>query len=970
MAQFAAAGIAIAAGLRVELIGNDLLATIVAVVWLVGITNAFNLLDNMDGLAATLAAVACGYFAIDAATLHEDELVLALALSLGFACVGFLPYNLRPGRRAAVFMGDSGSQVLGFMLAALALASSWTTAGTTVATMLLPLLVLAIPILDTTLVTVARLAERRPVTQGGRDHSSHRLVYYGLSESRAVALLAMIAIALGATGVAYNVLDEPRLTAVGVVLTFVLLVQFGGFLTELSELSRRGEPGDTSLRHAFTLRAAPAGRGARRLRADQRLVPRLVPARDRRQGNRAAARTFLAALPVVLGMTYVAFVGFRIYRRVWRYATARDALAIALACFVSDMAALAIVAATRPLGDFPARIFLVDAVVCTAAVTFSRLVLRLGPTVRALRRRGSRRRVLVVGAGRAGRSLVRELREDPDARVVGFLDDNLALRRRRIQGVTVLGTTDEVGHGAGDGAAGRGARLDPERAPRTPGCGRPGLRRGAGTVPLRAPAHRDAIPVGRSDRRVSARHRRGGSSRLDTLIPLLFAYCALAALYVWQAWRRETPTIFTDELELTQISRAIADTGEPARRGVAYGFTSLVPWLTAPAWWLNSVVDAFEAVKYLQALVMTTAIFPAYALARLVVSRPWALFAAVASVAAPALAYAPILVEEPVRLPGGDARPLPDPPRRGGAEPAFRAARLRRLRARLPRALAARRRVPRVGALARRPGVALAAGAGVGARRGQAGTGSEPILLALGAVFLFSALMSTGSDEWARTTNFYKGRIIDYGLWATGAFTIGVGILPVIAALAGIVRRRSEVVGPAPARLRDRHGGGVRDVRLVRGGQGRVPLDDVLQPRRRAQSDLPRPCRVRRHGRCCSSSWWSAGGPQSRQERSCSSPSRRRRRSSTCSRTTRLRASRCSRSGTANGTGRRDASMRRSSFSSSSRPPVVVGLRLLRGRGPRRNSRGGDGDRRLRPRLEHHERGVRRVRRVRPVRSG
>jgi UDP-GlcNAc:undecaprenyl-phosphate GlcNAc-1-phosphate transferase len=444
VAQFAAAGIAIAAGLRVELIGNDLLATIVAVVWLVGITNAFNLLDNMDGLAATLAAVACGYFAIDAATLHEDELVLALALSLGFACVGFLPYNLRPGRRAAVFMGDSGSQLLGFMLAALALASSWTTAGTTVATMLLPLLVLAIPILDTTLVTVARLAERRPVTQGGRDHSSHRLVYYGLSESRAVALLAMIAIALGATGVAYNVLDEPRLTAVGVLLTFVLLVQFGGFLTELSELSRRGEPGDTSLRHAFTLQP----RRLVEVLVDFALISGSFLASYLlvigSKGTELQRGTFLAALPVVLGMTYVAFVGFRIYRRVWRYATARDALAIALACFLADIAALAIVAATRPLGDFPARIFLVDAVVCTAAVTFSRLVLRLAPDVRALRRRGSRRRVLVVGAGRAGRSLVRELREDPDARVVGFLDDNLALRRRRIQGVTVLGATDEV----------------------------------------------------------------------------------------------------------------------------------------------------------------------------------------------------------------------------------------------------------------------------------------------------------------------------------------------------------------------------------------------------------------------------------------------------------------------------------------------------------------------------------------------
>ena len=213
VAQFGAAAIAIAAGLRVELVSNDVLGVVIALVWLVGITNAFNLLDNMDGLAATLATVACLYFAIDAATVHENDLVLVLALSLAFACLGFLPFNLRPGDRARVFMGDSGSQLLGFLLAVLGLAASWTTAGTTIATMLLPLLVLAIPILDTTLVTIRRLAERRPVTQGGKDHTSHRLVYYGLSETRAVVLLALIGVALGATGVAYNVLDRPAVTA-------------------------------------------------------------------------------------------------------------------------------------------------------------------------------------------------------------------------------------------------------------------------------------------------------------------------------------------------------------------------------------------------------------------------------------------------------------------------------------------------------------------------------------------------------------------------------------------------------------------------------------------------------------------------------------------------------------------------------------------------------------------------------------
>jgi hypothetical protein len=289
---------------------------------------------------------------------------------------------------------------------------------------------------------------------------------------------------------------------------------------------------------------------------------------------------------------------------------------------------------------------------------------------------------------------------------------------------------------------------------------------------------------------VSERPRRG-RSRLDTLVPLLFAYCALAALYVWQAWRRETPTIFTDELELTQISRAIADTGEPARRGVTYGFTSLVPWLTSPAWWLGSVVDAFEAVKYLQVLVMTTAIFPAYGLARLVVSRPWALFAAVGSVAAPALAYAPILVEEPFAYPAATLalylilRAVVAPSPRSVLLAVAGCALASLVRSQLAVVF-----------------LVLALSLGVLAWRSpQARTWRTSwtrwdwvgaVLLALGAVFLFSALMSTASDEWARTTNFYKGRIFDYGLWATGAFTIGIGILPVIAALAGIVRRRSE----------------------------------------------------------------------------------------------------------------------------------------------------------------------------------
>ena len=444
-AQVTAAAIVLASGLNVEVVTNDVLAWAIGLIWLVGITNAFNLLDNMDGLAATLAVVSCGYFAIDAVTEHSNDTVLVLALALGLACAGFLPFNLRPQRGAAVFMGDSGSMVIGFGLASLALAASWTVAGTTVATILLPLLVLAIPILDTTLVTIARLVEKRPVTQGGRDHTSHRLVYYGLSETKAVLLLAIVSSAIGATALAYNVLDNGRLTAIGVLVTFVLLVQFGSFLSDLEERSRRGVEGpEPSLWRALIFEP----RRLVEVLADFVIIcVSLLAAYLLAVGGTGTVyerSVYLSALPIVLATRYVFFVALGVYRRVWRFATARDVIPIAAGCFGSAIVAGLVLVALRPIGSFPAlQIFVIDATLCTVLVGASRLALRLFPETMGYR--GERRRVLIVGAGRAGRSLARELREGRDARVVGFLDDNPRVRRRRILGISVVGSLDEAG---------------------------------------------------------------------------------------------------------------------------------------------------------------------------------------------------------------------------------------------------------------------------------------------------------------------------------------------------------------------------------------------------------------------------------------------------------------------------------------------------------------------------------------------
>ena len=444
-AQVAAAAVVLSTGLKVQLVSNPVLGIAIALAWLIGMTNAFNLLDNMDGLAATLAAIGAFALAIDAVTQHPNDLVLVLSLAVGFACLGFLPFNLRLHGPALIFMGDSGSQVLGFALAALGLAGSWKIAGATVTSLFLPILILAVPILDTTLVTVIRLLEGRPVTKGGRDHASHRLVYSGLSEKRAVVFLAVISIVLAATSLAYNVLDDPRITLVGVLVTFALLVQFAGFLSDVERGPRDALAGGPTILRGFVVHR----RRLAEVLVDFALITAsftlayllLVPG----SGTVYQRHMYLVILPVLIGARYVCFIPFGLYRGVSRYAGARDALSVAVAVVTSELLAYAAIALTQPWGDFPRTIFVLDALIATVLVGLSRFWERgVVRGLHTLRDRGGQRKTLIVGAGRAGRSLLRELRETPGERVVGFVDDDPRLRRRRIQGAPVLGAAGEI----------------------------------------------------------------------------------------------------------------------------------------------------------------------------------------------------------------------------------------------------------------------------------------------------------------------------------------------------------------------------------------------------------------------------------------------------------------------------------------------------------------------------------------------
>lgn len=434
-AQLGGAAIVLSTGTGVELVHRPWIAIPIGVVWLVGMTNAFNLLDNMDGLAGSLAVISAAFFASSVAIQHGSQLVLVISLALALAVVGFLPFNLRPGHRALAWMGDSGSQLIGFTLASLGLASSYTVASSTVATLVLPVLVLAVPILDTTLVTIVRLLDGRPVSQGGRDHSSHRLVSLGVSETGAVVLLALVSAALGATSLAYEAFGNGRVATLGVLVTFALLIQFGSFLADVDR-------GRTNRIYLYSRRIAEVVVDGALISASF-LGSYLL--RFDGTGTFNQRHLFLLALPVLLLCRYVALLLLGMYAGVWRYASARDALRATTAVVISGIAALGIVVLTQgSLGDFSRSVFVIDALICSLALTVARFAERAIVHAIEIARHREGRRVLIVGAGRAGRSLLRELRETPGERIVGFVDDDPGLRSRRLNGVRVAGGTAAI----------------------------------------------------------------------------------------------------------------------------------------------------------------------------------------------------------------------------------------------------------------------------------------------------------------------------------------------------------------------------------------------------------------------------------------------------------------------------------------------------------------------------------------------
>lgn len=291
------------------------------------------------------------------------------------------------------------------------------------------------------------------------------------------------------------------------------------------------------------------------------------------------------------------------------------------------------------------------------------------------------------------------------------------------------------------------------------------------------------------------------SDRLLTVLPLLSVYLWLCVVYVVEVWARATPWLFGDELEMTQLSRAIADTGHAAERGAPMRAHSLYNYLIAPVWLIQHVPTAYAGVKYLDVLVMTAAVFPTYFLARLVVGRRAALFAAAGAGAIPSLAYTGYIVEENLAYPYAAlcfyliAKAIAE---LHGGSPAVRrwgaAAVLASIVAPFVRGELAV--VPAIAAL----GLIFAAWTSDWGRRRRAswstGDWVGVAVLVLGAIFAISAVGSHRSFAWEVATRIYKHRMLNMTGWAAGSLAIGIGVVPLAAGLAALFRSPGEERSP------------------------------------------------------------------------------------------------------------------------------------------------------------------------------
>jgi UDP-GlcNAc:undecaprenyl-phosphate GlcNAc-1-phosphate transferase len=424
----------------------------------------------MDGLAAGVGAIA----ALVMAAFGEASglgWLSPLALAVAGAALGFLPWNISPARQ---FLGDAGSLPLGFLLAATGILGTYREAGNALLVLVVPVFVLGVPILDTTLVTLVRKFHGRKVSQGGKDHLSHRLVALGMSERKAVAVLWAVAAGLGVVAL----VASPRGRALfdpGTLVIFGLAAAGAAIFGVVLGMVKVYHPvpeaeADAAIRQAAedAERAGTGGAAGVSARAE-----RAVEARDTflyyfravavvfldlafvvgayagahalrfgGRGDPGDQARFFEGLPLVILAKFVALQAFGLQRGFWRYFGLRDLAAVGKAVVAGGLLAAAGIGWGYGTYGFQ-RVLIIDGVLLFLFLVGSRALFRLlVEQVAGFPSDGIP--VLLVGAGTEGDLALRALRIRGGMRPVGILDPDPLLKGRDFHGVPILGVPADL----------------------------------------------------------------------------------------------------------------------------------------------------------------------------------------------------------------------------------------------------------------------------------------------------------------------------------------------------------------------------------------------------------------------------------------------------------------------------------------------------------------------------------------------
>lgn len=449
--QIIGISIPLVAGLVFSATSSHLLNVLITFFWFLAIINAINLMDNMDGLASGVVMIATLTF-LGARFIKEgfavSDPILPIAVIFLYATAGFWIVNRYP---ASIFMGDAGSLFAGFLLAGITMPSAlngFLGSSSAVLSLLVPLTVLSVPLFDTMLVTVSRMWHGISPTEGGKDHSSHRLVGLGFTEDRAVWLLYGLAALGGAAAVV--LVRFPTYFAAILLLYVLFLAMVGVYLGRVKVYTKQQVP-EGQFRWTPLMSNVLHKRHAFEVLLDFILIVAsyYLAYYLRFEGTmQEHLGLYIQSLPIVVASCVVGFYIAGVYRGLWHFITISDISRFAGGVLSGVGISVFLIAVLYRFEGYSRAVFIIFGTLLFLLVVGSRLSFRLIDEL--IRRRADAaktKNVVIYGAGQAGKFLLEEWARNPaygEYRVVAFVDDDTWKQRRVLGGVAIYAPADFI----------------------------------------------------------------------------------------------------------------------------------------------------------------------------------------------------------------------------------------------------------------------------------------------------------------------------------------------------------------------------------------------------------------------------------------------------------------------------------------------------------------------------------------------